>query len=148
MATLKVFFSKTPTTGYVFCTGRAIHFVDHKYATAIESEIEELTKECQSSESNYFIDQSKLEIDSAELDPIAVIRARALAEARAEVAAATLITRDMGTTDQTAKLSGIANTQDITGASAASGTHEQSIGVPVTQAIKVGAISKAVATKI
>jgi hypothetical protein len=147
MTTLKVFFSKAPTTGYVFKTGRAVHFVNHKYATTIKSEIAELTEECQLSESNYHINPHQLEIDFAELDPIAVIKAKALAEARAEVAAATQITRDMGATDQTAKLSGIANTSDVSGATIASGTDQQNIGAAVTAtAIKVGALSTATAT--
>jgi hypothetical protein len=145
MATLKVFFSKAPTTGYVFQSGRAIHFVDHKYATNSPAEIAELEKECSYLESNYFIDETKLEIDSSELDPIAVIKAKARAEARAEVAAATTITRDMGATDQTAKLSGIANSNDLGGANVASGTSQP---VASASAIKVASTVSAVATKL
>ncbi len=143
MATLKVFFSKAPTTGYVFQSGRSVHFVNHRYTTDNNEEIAELEKECSYSESNYFIDQTQLEIDSSELDPIAVIKAKALAEARAEVAIATSLTRNMGTTDQTAKLTGIANSNNLGGANVASGTSQP---VATATAIKVG--STATATKL
>lgn len=119
MALLTVFKSHAPTMGYVFRTGKLVHFVNHIYATSAEDEIEELTKECKNSHPNYYIDDEMKQVDSSALNPMEVLRAQIRAEERAALLAATNQGRDMGTTEQ-GKLEGIANSQTITGMAAAS----------------------------
>lgn len=119
MATLTVFKSRAAVMGYVFRSGKSVHFINHMYATAHPDEIEELTKECKDPSSNYYIDDGETEIDSAALDPIAALRAKIREEERAKLLVATQTDRNFGTTAQ-GKLEGIANSQTISGAAAAS----------------------------
>ena len=119
MALLTVFKSHAPVMGYVFRTGKLVHFVNHIYATSAEDEIEELTKECKNGHPNYYIDSEMTQVDSSALNPMEVLRAQIRAEERAALLAATNPNRDMGETNQSGKLEGIANSQTITGMAAA-----------------------------
>jgi len=142
MATLTVFKSRAAVMGYVFKSGKSVHFINHIYATANSDEIEELTKECKDPSSNYYIDDGQTEIDSADLDPIAALRAKIREEERAALLAATSKERDMGSTPQ-GKLEGIANSQTISGAAADS--EAQSQAAHATRVITPGKTS---ATKL
>lgn len=120
MSLLTVFKSQAPTMGYVFKSGKTVHFVNHIYATAAKDEIEEMTAECQNGHPNYYIDSEMKEVDSAQLNPMEVLRAQIRAEERAALLAATNPSRDMGQTEQGGKLEGIANSVTITGLAASS----------------------------
>lgn len=120
MSLLTVFKSQAPTMGYVFKSGKTVHFINHIYATAAKDEIEELTTECQNGHPNYYIDAEMTQVDSAALNPMEVLRAQIRAEERAALLAATNPSRDMGTTEQGGKLEGIANSVTITGLAASS----------------------------
>ena len=129
--------------GYVFRSGRVIHFVGGQFTTSNQDEIDELTKECNASPNgNYYIDPQRVTIDPNELDPMAVIYAKMLEKARAEVAAATNPDRDMGTTAQ-GKLEGIANSSSIRGLAVESSAEM----APVTKGV-AGPIKVATATKL
>jgi hypothetical protein len=115
MSTLTLFKSKAPVMGYVFKSGKMIHFINGIYATESKSEIEELTTECENGHPNYYIDKNELAIDSETLDPIAALRAQIREEERIKLLAATNPDRDMGTTVNTGKLEGISNSRSIQG---------------------------------
>lgn len=99
--------------GYVFRSGRTIHFVNGEFATSNEDEITELTRECKAGHPCYYIDDGSKTIESEALDPLAALKAKIRAEERAKLMAAT--DRDMGTTQHTGKLEGIANSRTIVG---------------------------------
>lgn len=115
MAELTLFKSRANVMGYVFKTGKSVHFMNGCYATSSEDEIEELTKECKNGHPEFYVDQNQLTIDSEQMDPMAVLRAKIREEERAKLLAATNINRDMGSTDQNAKLAGIATSATVQG---------------------------------
>jgi hypothetical protein len=133
MSTLTVFKSRAQTMGYVFKSGRSVHFMGGKYATAVKAEIEELTTECENHGSNYYIDSNETQVDSELLDPIAVLRAKIREEERAALMIATNPMRDMGTTAQ-GKLEGISNSMSIRGLAADSIAQAQAAQTPIAQA--------------
>lgn len=141
MSLLTVFKSQAPTMGYVFKSGKTVHFVNHIYATAAKDEIEELTTECQNGHPNYYIDSEMTQVDSAQLNPMEVLRAQIRAEERAALLAATNPSRDMGQTEQGGKLEGIANSVTITGLAASSEAQATAARVIIPAA-------KATATKV
>lgn len=124
MSELSVFKSRAPTMGYVFKSGKVVHFMGGMYATASKSEIEELTTECENGHPNFYIDPSQKTLDSEALDPIAVLRATIRAEEIAKLQAMGDPLRDMGSTPQ-GKLEGIANSHSINGLQAASEAQAQ-----------------------
>lgn len=144
---VSIFFSYAPTMGYVFRSGRVIHFIGGQYTTTIKAEIEELNEVCAEANSNYYVKEGQLTIDPDQLDPVAVMYAKMLEQARAEVAAATNPDRNMGETSQ-GKLEGIANSSSIRGLAADSTGTNVDAGAKVTSgSIKV-ASATATATKL
>ena len=146
MSELTLFKSRAPTMGYVFKSGKSVHFMEGRYATSAKDEIDELTTECNNAHPNFYIDNNEKVVDSELVDPMAVLVARIRAEERAKLIAATNPGRDMGETDQSGKLEGIANSSTITGLQQASnGVSVAPAPSGVTAGIKVGAAS---ATKL
>lgn len=137
---VNIFFSHAPTMGYCFRTGRLVHFVNGQYTTSNKAEIDELNEVCEEPNSNYFIKPDQLTVDPTQLDPMAVLYAKMMEKARAEVAAATDRTRDMGKTE-VGKLEGIANSDTIRGLTA------ESSAAKVTP-VASGSIKVASATKL
>lgn len=133
---VNIFFSHASTMGYVFRTGRTIHFHDHQYTTTNQAEIDELNEVCQEAGSAYYVKPDQLTVDPAMLDPMAVIYAKMLEKARLEVAVATNPERDGGNTEQ-GKLEGIANSLTIRGLTA-----DSSSTAPVaTSAVATSAVA-------
>jgi hypothetical protein len=120
MATLTLFKSRAPIMGYAFKDGSVVHFINHGYATTNKKHIEELTAECEAGHPNYYIDPNETETTTDLIDPMGALRARIREEERAKLLTATDPSRDMGATDQSGKLQGIANSQSVMGAIAAS----------------------------
>jgi hypothetical protein len=143
MAILKLFKSRADTMGYVFKSGKAAHFMQGRYATSDKKEIEELTEECEAGHHNFYIDSDEPEIDSNAMDPIAVLREKIRKEELAKILAATSIHRDMGTTEASARLQGIATSETVQGLMAGSEAQAQAANpTPVTVGgVKVGAIT-------
>ena len=110
---LTLFKSHAPAMGYVFRSGRTIHFVDGIFATSNKAEIEELTAECEAGHPCYYIDDEQTTVTSEQLDPMAALKAKWKEEGRLE--ALKQQNRDMGETAQSAKLEGIANSKTIVG---------------------------------
>jgi hypothetical protein len=117
---MHLFKSRADVMGYVFKTGKSVHFMQGQYATTAKDEIEELTTECENGHPNFYIDPKQVKVSKEELDPMHKIRAQIREEERAKLLAATDINRDMGTTDQNAKLTGISNSVTVAGAIAGS----------------------------
>jgi len=145
MSELRLFKSRADTMGYVFKTGKMIHFLNGEYATAAKDEIEELTTECENGHPNYYIDANQTVVDSEQRDPMAVLRARIREEERAKLMAAVgNPLRDMGETAQ-GKLEGIANSHSITGMQAASEAQAVAAQTPIAPSgpkITIGPVTK------
>jgi hypothetical protein len=138
MATSKVFKSKAPVLGYVFKSGKSVHFLNHIYLTNAKDEIEELTLEADNGHPNFYIDPEMTEIDPIMLDPMAVLRAKIREEERASLLAATNPNNDMGST-QEGKLEGISTSASVAGLMG----HSDATSQPLPSTVKVGAIKVA-----
>ena len=117
---LTLFKSRADLMGHVFKSGKAVHFVQGRYATAAKTEIAELTAECEDGHPVFYIDPNETTIDSEQLDPFAALRAKIREEERAKLLAATDPNRDLGATSQSGKLEGIATSASIAGLMVAS----------------------------
>jgi hypothetical protein len=139
---VSIFFSHAPTMGYVFRSGRVIHFIGGQYTTSVKGEIEELTDECEANPNgNYYVKPDQLTVDQDQLDPMAVLYAKMMEKARSEVAASINPARDMGETTFDG-LKGIANSSTVRGL-----VQESSVdaGAPTTK-VAAGTIKVAGAT--
>lgn len=117
MATLTVFQATMPSVNYIFGNGKPAIFVQGFYRTDVPWEIAELDAEIASHHPHIFR-PTKVEdqvIESDMLDPMTALRAKIIADYKAQEAAATHPSRDMGNTDQNAKLMP-GNTMDIAAA--------------------------------
>lgn len=101
--------------GYVFASGKTIHFIGGIYATESEVEIKELIECCKSGNPCFYIDAEQTTVDSEMLDPIAQLTAKIRAQVLAEIVAASDPTNDRGETKQGGKLEGIANSSTMQG---------------------------------
>ena len=140
MAILTLFKSHAPSMGYVFRSGRTVHFVNGEFATSNKTEIEELTFECESGHPCYYIDSEQTQVDSTALDPMAALKAKWKEEGRLE--ALKVMSRNMGDTAQ-GKLEGISNSATIRGLAVESGTSTPPVAQPI-----VAAAGSAKATKL
>lgn len=116
----RVFKSRAPLMGYVFRSGANVHFVNHRYVTKIKSEIEEMIAECESGHPNFYIDPNDFETNTPVVDPLAALREQIREEERTKLLLAQ--SRDLGKTEFTGKLEGIANSTSIRSGAAESGT--------------------------
>jgi hypothetical protein len=98
MAILKVFKSHIPSVNYIFKNGKPAIFVSGKFATGIQSEIDELEAEIAAGHPHIYVDAAEKEIDSEKVDPMIGLREKIIAEyLEKQAAAAGDPTRDMGT---------------------------------------------------
>jgi len=74
--TFKLFKSHIPSVQYIFTNGKIAHFKEGRYATRIQSEIEELTTTCEAGHPTFYIDNTEAETDKEFLDPMSELRAR------------------------------------------------------------------------
>jgi len=100
MATATIFKASLPSVNYIFKNGKPAIFVAGKFATAVPAEIAELKAEIESGHPHIYIDEKEAEIDASKIDPIQALRATIEAEIRAQMAAATSLDNDMGSTAQ------------------------------------------------
>jgi hypothetical protein len=127
MSMMTIFKSRAASMGYVFKTGKSIHFTAGQYATESKVEIDELTAECEAGHPTFYIDPECKTLDSELLDPVAAMRAQIREEERAKLIASADPRRDMGETKQEAKLQGVGNSSTIRGLQADS----SSMGAPI-----------------
>jgi hypothetical protein len=100
MAILQVFKATLPSINYIFRNGKPAIFVQGKYATGVEGEIDELKDEISKGHPHIYIDAAESEVDSEMVDPIQALRTKIEAQIRAEMAAATDLNNDRGQTKQ------------------------------------------------
>ena len=114
MATLNVFQATMPSVNYIFGNGKPAIFVQGFYRTNVQWEIEEFDREIANGHPHIHRPSKKEDqvIESEMLDPMAALRAKIIADYKAQEAAAINPSRDMGTTDQNAKLMP-GNTMDV-----------------------------------
>ena len=140
MATLTLFKSHAPSMGYVFRSGRTVHFAGGMFTTTNQAEIDELNEVCQDSPC-FYVDDGQRTVDSEDVSPIALLRKQIREEEIAKLIATTNPNRDLGETLQPqGKLQGIANTAGVTAFTVESGT-DQPVA-PVLSEIKVGPLTK------
>lgn len=86
MTIKKVFKSTQPSIQYCFKNGKIAAFANFEYATELESEIAELQAEIgeegqgKSRHPHLYVDPDKAEIDTEAMDPLEVIRKKAVEE--------------------------------------------------------------------
>lgn len=93
---LKLFKSAMPSCQYIMPNGKYLYFVKGKFATDDPDEIAELEKAIKARHPHIFIDSKESEITATKLmDPLAEIKAKAIAEYLAQQAAG----KDFGKSD-------------------------------------------------
>lgn len=100
MSTLRIFKSTIPSVNYIFGNGKPAIFVNGVFRTDIASEISALESEVTQHHPHIYIDPNEREIDSELVDPMNALRAKIIAEYVAAQTAATALTNDRGTSDQ------------------------------------------------
>lgn len=95
----KLFKSHVPSIQFVFKNGKLAHFRDGRYATKVESEIQELTEEINNGHPTFFIDQNEAETTQEFLDPMDELRQKFFKEFQ-EAAAGKVV--DPGNSNNTA----------------------------------------------
>lgn len=116
MATLRVFKSTIPSVNYIFGNGKPAIFVNGVFRTDIPGEIDALQNEIAQHHPHIYIDENEREIDSELIDPMNALRAKIIAQYVADQVAATSMTNDRGTSDQSGAKP--ANTADVAPAAA------------------------------
>lgn len=114
MPMLKLFKTRLPSCKFIFPSGKEANFVNGEYATDDNKEIAYLNDEIKLGHPHLYIDSKQKEVDSEKRDPIEEIRRKAVEEYINSQAAAIDPTNDMGETDQSGKLEGILNTENLT----------------------------------
>lgn len=113
----KAFKSVTPFMQYAFKDGTMAVFVNNLYHTDDINKINELMEEIgdiglgKSRNPVLYIDENEQEVDPEALTPAAILEKQIRAKILAEMAAASDITNDRGTTDNSGFSASIGNTQ-------------------------------------
>ena len=123
----KAFKSVTPFMQYAFKDGTMAVFVNHLYHTDDINKINELSEEIgdiglnKSRNPMLYIDENEQEVDPEALTPAAILEKQIRAKIMAEMAAASDVNNDRGTTDGAGFSQSIANSQ--------SANQNQNVGV-------------------
>ena len=95
---LDVFYSRIPNSTFIFADGTFAAFTGGRYTTSDKNRAVELQKEIAAKHAYIYQDPLKLQITEAELDPMAEMKARIIAEY--EMGQATAKTNVRGSSDQ------------------------------------------------
>lgn len=87
MATLSRFKCTIPYCQYIFANGKQAAFIGGIYDTGVASEIAELTAACEAGSPHFYIDPSDNSVSTDRVDPLELIRQRAVADYLAQQAA-------------------------------------------------------------
>ena len=118
MAIQNLYKSTVPSIKYIFANGKEAPFVGGKFHTSVPSEVAELDQEVLLGHPFIYVDKDQLTVDSANLDPLADIKAKAIADFLAAQKLANDPNNNRGTTTFSGKLGGIANSGTIADAAA------------------------------
>lgn len=121
---LRVFKATMASVNFIFPNGKPAIFQSGVYRTADEGEIQQLDYEISKGHPHIYVDPNEREVDSEMIDPMAVLRARHIAEYLEEQKRAMNADQSLGETDKNAPLMA-ASTRDI--AAAAVGGSGESI---------------------
>jgi hypothetical protein len=94
-----VFKNRIPSCTFVQKNGNVISFVEGTYRTTKQDEIDEITAEINAGHPHMYIDPNQKTIQSDQLDPLAGLRTRIIAEYLAAQAAATNPSNDRGSSE-------------------------------------------------
>jgi hypothetical protein len=129
---LHQFKSTIPSCKFILSNGKNANFVGGIYRTDLEHEVAELQNEVKQGHPHIeYIGQ----ISAADLDPVAVLKRKAIAEYLAEQKAAIDPSRDMGTSTSGPVTEGMVNSTGTT--TGIAGAQEQQKDVATRQPIKV-----------
>jgi hypothetical protein len=81
-----VFYCRIPNSNYIFPDGTQANFTGGRYATQDEGKAHHLREVVKQGNVHIYIDPDKLELTEAELDPMAELKARIIAEHEAKKA--------------------------------------------------------------
>ena len=128
-----VFYSRVPNSNYIFPDGTQANFVGGRYATQDEGKAHHLREVVRQGNQHIYLDQEKLVLTEAELDPMAELKARIIAEYEEKKA---LEQGNMG--EYTAPKLNVADSNSIglAAADSSSGATPAIPGVAVTAPIK------------
>lgn len=113
-----LFKSQFTSHRYIFKDGKTAAFIDSKYLTDVESEIEELNHEIKLGHPTIYVDPDQVTIDPKDLDPLNAIRKSLREEIMQELVSDKGITNDGA--DMAAKLKGISTSVNTVAAAASS----------------------------
>lgn len=75
-----VFYNRIPNSNYIFPDGVQAQFVGNRYVTSEKERADILMREIAAGNLHIFVDPNKLQVSKAELDPMAELKARIIAE--------------------------------------------------------------------
>lgn len=114
MAIENVFFSNIPNSRYAFKNGVVANFLGGRFTTGIQYQIDELMSDVSMGHAHISIDKENLQVDTAETDPLAGIKAKAIAEyLAAQDVAISDKNKPMGSTIASDKLAGIVSSKHV-----------------------------------
>lgn len=114
---LRIYKCSFMSTSFLMPNGKPCIFVNGVYRTDSPAEIAEFDKMIAEGHPHFYVDPNEREVDSAFVDPMAMMRHRIIEEYKASQAAASNPNNDMGTSDQSMKLN-VATTRNIEEAAA------------------------------
>lgn len=138
-----LFKSAVPSCKYIFKDGSTAIFVNGRFATDNEGQIEELKAEIKAKHPTIYVDAKEKVTSAAHQDPIASLRAKIIAEYEAEQAAKK--GRDFGNTDASAGVgAGLLTTATVESSTAESNTAKPAANAGISATAKP-AVSAALA---
>lgn len=81
MSTVNVFFARMSSCRYVFGDGSEAAFVGGRYTTDDPNKIAELNREIKLNHPHIYVDSAMVQVNSEDLDPMAVLKKRIIEEA-------------------------------------------------------------------
>lgn len=130
----KVFTCAIPHAKYIFSNGKTAAFLGGEYVTDNSYEVDELMAEVNSDHPHIRVGERK--VSKKDLLPIEALREQIIKEYLEKQAAALKKDNDAGTSDQSGKLQGIANSHTIS--EAAAGSDSVGDARPAAPLVQVG----------
>ncbi len=124
---LHLFINTLGNSRYTFKNGKNAHFIDGTFTTSLQSEIDELNEEIEAGNPYIKVDPNRVTITADELDPIEMIRKKAVEDYKAKLSAAQDTEKNLSESDS-GKLSGIGTTASIADMAAGSTSTDASPG--------------------
>lgn len=98
---------------FTFSKGKDANFLSGEYLTNNQAEIDELNAEVAAGHPHIYIKTDRVTVDTTYVDPLEAIKARAVEEYKASLAASLDKSNDRGNSEFSGKLEGIANSTTV-----------------------------------